>query len=80
MQLGRPRNRFSRPGAVDALRQDRVFEVARFAVPRRIQPGAGLGNTGHRARRMQAAELEYLASSAAASRALAENYVGLSFD
>ncbi|HTL19338.1 MAG TPA: 4-hydroxybenzoate 3-monooxygenase [Steroidobacteraceae bacterium] len=32
------------------------------------------------ARRMQAAELEYLASSAAASRALAENYVGLSFD
>ena len=31
-------------------------------------------------RRMQAAELEYLASSAAASRALAENYVGLSFD
>jgi len=32
------------------------------------------------ARRIQAAELEYLASSAAASRALAENYVGLSFD
>ena len=32
------------------------------------------------ARRLQSAELEYLASSAAASRALAENYVGLSFD
>jgi p-hydroxybenzoate 3-monooxygenase len=32
------------------------------------------------ARRMQSAELEYLASSAAASRSLAENYVGLSFD
>lgn len=30
--------------------------------------------------RMQSAELEYLASSAAASRALAENYVGLAFD
>jgi p-hydroxybenzoate 3-monooxygenase len=30
--------------------------------------------------RMQSAELEYLASSAAASRSLAENYVGLSFD
>jgi p-hydroxybenzoate 3-monooxygenase len=30
--------------------------------------------------RMQSAELEYLASSEAASRALAENYVGLSFD
>ena len=32
------------------------------------------------ARRLQLAELEYLASSAAASRSLAENYVGLSFD
>jgi p-hydroxybenzoate 3-monooxygenase len=32
------------------------------------------------AQRMQSAELEYLASSEAASRALAENYVGLSFD
>jgi p-hydroxybenzoate 3-monooxygenase len=32
------------------------------------------------ARRMQSAELEYLASSDAASRTLAENYVGLSFD
>ncbi|HYX74306.1 MAG TPA: 4-hydroxybenzoate 3-monooxygenase [Steroidobacteraceae bacterium] len=32
------------------------------------------------ARRMQAAELEYLAGSAAASHSLAENYVGLSFD
>jgi p-hydroxybenzoate 3-monooxygenase len=32
------------------------------------------------ARRMQSAELEYLASSVAASRSLAENYVGLSFD
>jgi p-hydroxybenzoate 3-monooxygenase len=32
------------------------------------------------AQRMQSAELEYLASSDAASRALAENYVGLSFD
>jgi p-hydroxybenzoate 3-monooxygenase len=32
------------------------------------------------AQRLQAAELEYLSSSAAASRALAENYVGLSFD
>jgi len=32
------------------------------------------------AQRLQAAELEYLRSSAAASRALAENYVGLSFD
>jgi len=32
------------------------------------------------ARRMQSAELEYLASSAAASRSLAENYVGLNFD
>jgi len=32
------------------------------------------------ARRMQSAELEYLAGSAAASRSLAENYVGLSFD
>ena len=32
------------------------------------------------ARRLQSAELEYLASSAAASRSLAENYVGLSFD
>jgi p-hydroxybenzoate 3-monooxygenase len=31
-------------------------------------------------RRMQSAELEYLASSAAASRSLAENYVGLNFD
>jgi p-hydroxybenzoate 3-monooxygenase len=31
-------------------------------------------------RRMQSAELEYLAASAAASRSLAENYVGLSFD
>ena len=30
--------------------------------------------------RMQSAELAYLASSAAASRALAENYVGLAFD
>ncbi len=30
--------------------------------------------------RMQSAELEYFASSAAASRSLAENYVGLSFD
>jgi hypothetical protein len=29
---------------------------------------------------MQSAELEYLASSVAASRSLAENYVGLSFD
>ena len=32
------------------------------------------------ARRMQSAELEYLAGSAAASRSLAENYVGLSFN
>jgi p-hydroxybenzoate 3-monooxygenase len=32
------------------------------------------------ARRLQLAELEYLASSAAAARSLAENYVGLSFD
>jgi p-hydroxybenzoate 3-monooxygenase len=32
------------------------------------------------AQRMQSAELEYLASSQAASRTLAENYVGLSFD
>ena len=32
------------------------------------------------ARRLQSAELEYLASSEAASRSLAENYVGLSFD
>src|SRR5215472_5905905 len=32
------------------------------------------------ARRLQSAELEYLASSDAASRMLAENYVGLSFD
>jgi p-hydroxybenzoate 3-monooxygenase len=32
------------------------------------------------ARRLQSAELEYLASSVAASRSLAENYVGLSFD
>jgi len=32
------------------------------------------------ARRMQSAELEYLAASEAASRSLAENYVGLSFD
>jgi p-hydroxybenzoate 3-monooxygenase len=32
------------------------------------------------ARRLQLAELEYLASSVAASRSLAENYVGLSFD
>lgn len=32
------------------------------------------------AQRMQSAELEYLASSEAASRTLAENYVGLSFD
>ncbi len=32
------------------------------------------------ARRLQSAELEYLASSAAASQSLAENYVGLSFD
>ena len=31
-------------------------------------------------RRMQSAELEYLAASAAASRSLAENYVGLGFD
>ena len=31
-------------------------------------------------RRMQSAELQYLAASAAASRSLAENYVGLSFD
>ncbi|MBV8975329.1 MAG: 4-hydroxybenzoate 3-monooxygenase [Sinobacteraceae bacterium] len=31
------------------------------------------------ARRMQSAELEYLAASEAASRSLAENYVGLSF-
>jgi len=32
------------------------------------------------AQRLQLAELEYLASSAAAARSLAENYVGLSFD
>ena len=32
------------------------------------------------ARRLQSAELEYLASSDAASRTLAENYVGLGFD
>ena len=32
------------------------------------------------AQRMQSAELEYLAGSEAASRSLAENYVGLSFD
>ena len=32
------------------------------------------------ARRMQSAELEYLAASEAASRSLAENYVGLSYD
>ena len=32
------------------------------------------------ARRLQSAELEYLASSEAAARSLAENYVGLSFD
>jgi p-hydroxybenzoate 3-monooxygenase len=32
------------------------------------------------ARRMQSAELEYLAGSAAATHSLAENYVGLSFD
>ena len=32
------------------------------------------------ARRLQSEELEYLASSAAASRSLAENYVGLAFD
>jgi p-hydroxybenzoate 3-monooxygenase len=32
------------------------------------------------ARRLQSAELEHLASSGAASRSLAENYVGLSFD
>jgi len=32
------------------------------------------------AERLQAAELEYLARSAAASRSLAENYVGLAFD
>jgi p-hydroxybenzoate 3-monooxygenase len=32
------------------------------------------------ARRLQSAELEYLATSDAASRSLAENYVGLSFD
>jgi p-hydroxybenzoate 3-monooxygenase len=32
------------------------------------------------ARRLQSAELEYLAGSDAASRSLAENYVGLSFD
>jgi p-hydroxybenzoate 3-monooxygenase len=32
------------------------------------------------AQRMQSAELEYLASSEAAARALAENYVGLSFE
>jgi p-hydroxybenzoate 3-monooxygenase len=32
------------------------------------------------ARRMQSAELEYLAASESASRALAENYVGLNFD
>jgi p-hydroxybenzoate 3-monooxygenase len=32
------------------------------------------------ARRLQSAELEYLASSAAAARSLAENYVGLGFD
>ena len=32
------------------------------------------------ARRLQSAELEYLASSDAAARTLAENYVGLSFD
>jgi p-hydroxybenzoate 3-monooxygenase len=31
-------------------------------------------------RRLQSAELEYLARSAAASRSLAENYVGLDFD
>lgn len=31
-------------------------------------------------RRLQSAELEYLARSAAASRSLAENYVGLAFD
>ena len=32
------------------------------------------------AARLQAAELEYLARSSAASRAVAENYVGLSFE
>jgi len=32
------------------------------------------------ARRLQSAELEYLACSAAASRSVAENYVGLDFD
>lgn len=32
------------------------------------------------ARRLQSAELEYLANSVAASRSLAENYVGLAFD
>ena len=32
------------------------------------------------ARRLQSAELEYLARSAAACRSLAENYVGLSFE